>query len=83
MITILRFPEPKQTVETVIQLQEEPKTLTESATKPAKRFYASHRGRKQIERDKADLVAIWKRNESTEYLIQTLGTYQMIERRYF
>lgn len=83
VITLPRFPEPKQTVETVIQLQEEPKTLTESATKPAKRFYASHRGRKQIERDKADLVAIWKRNESTEYLIQTLGTYQMIERRYF
>lgn len=83
VITFPRYPEPKQTVETVIQLQEEPKTLTESATKPVKRFYASHRGRKQIERDKADLVAIWKRNESAEYLIQTLGTYQMIERRYF
>ena len=83
VITLPRFPEPKQTVETVIQLQEEPKTLTESATKPVKRFYASQRGRKQTERDKADLVAIWKQNESAEYLIQTLGTYQMIERRYY
>lgn len=83
VITLPVVPEAKQTAETVIQTQEEPETLTEATTKPVKRFYAMQRGRKQTERDKADLVGIWKLNESTEFLIKTLGTYQMIERRYY
>ncbi|RHR44647.1 transposase [Clostridium sp. AF18-27] len=81
VITLPVVLEAKQTEETVIQPQEESETLTESTTEPVKRFYASKRGRKHRERDKADLVSIWKQNESAEYLIQTLGTYQMIERR--
>ena len=81
VITLPRLPEPEPTPEIMIQPQEEAEIPGEAATKPVKRFYASQRGRKQMERDKADLVSIWKQNESAEYLIQTLGTYQMVERR--
>lgn len=81
VITLPIVPEQEPVQEIIMQPQEEPETLTESTTEPVKRFYASQRGRKHTERDKADLVAIWKQNESAEYLIQTLGTYQMIERR--
>ena len=82
VITLPRFLEQETVQETIMQTSEEPEASTESSTMPIKRFYASQRGRKQTERDKADLVAIWKQNKSAEYLIQTLGTYQMIERRY-
>ena len=81
MITLPIVPEQEPIQEIAIQPQEEPEALAESTTEPVKRFYASQRGRKQTERDKADLVAIWKQNESAEYLIQTLGAYQMIEWR--
>ena len=81
VITLPIVPEQEPIQEIAIQPQEEPEALAESTTEPVKRFYASQRGRKQTERDKADLVAIWKQNESAEYLIQTLGAYQMIEWR--
>lgn len=79
VITLPILPEP----ESVIQPREEPETPPETTNRPVKRFYASQRGRKQVERDKADLVAIWKEKESAKVLIQTLGTYQMVERRCF
>lgn len=81
VITLPVIPEQKPKPEIIMQPQEEPETPTETTPKPVRRFYASQRGRKQTERDKADLVAIWKQNESAEYLIQTLVTYQMVERR--
>ena len=81
VITLPRLPEPEQTAETIIQTQEEPEAPIEASTKPIKRFYATQRGRKQTDRDKADLVSIWKQDESAEHLIKTLETYQMIERR--
>lgn len=81
VITLPIVPEQEPVQEITIQPQEEPEALTRSTTEPVKRFYAIQRGRKHTERDKADLVAIWKQNESAEYLIQTLGAYQMIERR--
>lgn len=80
-VITLPLPEQETAPEIIMQPQEESETLAESTTKPVKRFYASQRGRKQTERDKADLVAIWKQNESAEYLIDTLGTYLMMERR--
>lgn len=83
VIALPRLPDQESKPEILIHTQEEPGAATEATTKPAKRFYASQRGRKQTEREKADLVAIWKQNKSAEYLIQTLGTYQMIERRCF
>lgn len=83
VITLPLLPDQKPIQETIMQPQEEPETPTEATTKPIKRFYASQRGRKQTERDKADLVAIWKLDESAEPFIKTLGTYQMIERRCF
>ena len=67
----------------MIQVQEEPEMPIEATTKPVKRFYATQRGRKQTDRDKADLVAIWKQDESAEHFIKTLETYQMMERRCF
>ncbi|RHB41796.1 transposase [Enterocloster aldenensis] len=72
-------------IEIEYSVMEESKVIIppESATMPVKRFYASQRGRKQTERDKTDLMAIWKQNTSLEHIIQTLITYQMIERRYF
>ena len=79
VITLPRIPEP----EPMIQSREEPEIPPEATEQPVKRFYASQRGRKQIERDKADLVAIWKEKDSTKVLIQILGTYQMMERRCF
>lgn len=81
VITLPRLPEPEQTIETVIQVQEESEVPLEATTKPVKRFYATQRGRKQTDRDKADLVAIWKVNESAEHFIKTIENYQMIERR--
>lgn len=81
VIILPMVPEQEPVQEITMQSQEEPEALTESTTEPVKRFYASQRGRKQTERDKADLVAIWKQNESAEHFIRTLGTYQMIERR--
>ena len=79
VITLPRLPEP----EPMEQLREESEIPVEAATMPIKRFYASQRGRKQVERDKADLVAIWKEKESAKVLIQTLEMYQMMERRCF
>lgn len=79
VITLPRLPEP----EPMEQLREESEIPVEAATMPIKRFYASQRGRKQVERDRADLVAIWKEKESAKVLIQTLGMYQMMERRCF
>ena len=79
VITLPRIPEP----EPMIQSREEPEIPSEATEQPVKRFYASQRGRKQIERDTADLVAIWKEKDSTKVLIQILGTYQMLERRCF
>lgn len=79
VITLPRIPEP----EPMIQSREESEPLPEATEQPVKRFYASQRGRKQVVRDKADLVAIWKEKESAKGLIQTLGTYQMMERRCF
>lgn len=81
VITLPRLPEPEQTAETMIQTQDEPEVPIEATTKPIKRFYATQRGRKQTDRDKADLVAIWKVNESAEHFIKTLETYLMMERR--
>ena len=69
--------------EPVEQLREEPEPLPEVTEQPIKRFYASQRGRKQVERDKADLVQIWKQQESAEYLIKQLEIFQMAERRCF
>lgn len=83
VITLPLLPDQKPVQETIMQPQEEPEIPTEATTRPVKRFYASQRGRKQAERDKADLVAIWKLDESAELFIKTLGTYQMIERRCF
>ncbi|RJW53975.1 transposase [Clostridiales bacterium TF09-2AC] len=83
VITLPRIPELEQTEETMIQVQEEPEMPIEATTKPVKRFYATQRGRKQTDRDKADLVAIWKQDESAEHFIKTLETYQMMERRCF
>ena len=79
IITLPRLPEP----ETVIQSREEPEPLPEVTEQPIKRFYASQRGRKQVERDKADLVQIWKQQGSAEYLIKQLEIFQMVERRCF
>ena len=81
VITLPVVPEPKPVQEIIIQAQEEPEVPTEATTKPIKRFYATQRGRKQTDRDKADLVSIWKQDEVAEHLIKTLETYQMIERR--
>lgn len=81
VITLPRFQEMEQTVETMIREQEESEVPLEATTKPVKRFYATQRGRKQADRDKADLVAIWKANESAEHFIKTIENYQMIERR--
>lgn len=81
VITLPVVPEQEPVQEIIMQTQKESEALTESTTEPVKRFYASQRGRKHTERDKADLVAIWKQKESAEYLIQTLEMYQMIERR--
>lgn len=83
VITLPVIPEQKPKPEIIMQPQEEPETPTETTPKPVRRFYASQRERKQTERDKADLVAIWKEKESAKVLIQTLGTYQMVERRCF
>lgn len=79
VITLPILPEP----EPMEQLREEPEIPVEAATMPIKRFYASQRGRKQTERDKADLVQIWKQNESADYLIKQLELFQMVERRCF
>lgn len=81
VIALPRLPEQEPIQEIAIQPQEEPEAQPEATTMPVKRFYASQRGRKQTERNKADLVAIWKQNESAKYLIDTLGAFQMIERR--
>lgn len=80
---VIILPEQETAPEITMQPQKESETLAESTTKPVKRFYASQRGRKQTERDNADLVAIWKLNESAEPFIKILGEYQMIERRCF
>ena len=83
VITLPGLPEQEPVQENIMQPREEPEPLPEATEQPVKRFYASQRGRKQTERDKADLVQIGKQQESAQYLIQTLGTYQMIERRWF
>lgn len=83
VITLPRLPEPEQIEDTMIQIQKEPEVSTEATTKPVKRFYATQRGRKQTDRDKADLVSIWKQNEATEHFIKALENYQMMERRCF
>jgi hypothetical protein len=69
--------------EPVEQPREEPEPLPEVIEQPIKRFYASQRGRKRVERDKADLVQIWKQQESAVYLIKQLELFQMVERRCF
>lgn len=55
----------------------------EPAAEPIKRFYASKRGRKCSDREKSDIIVMWKQNEDTKYLIQCLETCQMIERRHY
>ncbi|EEQ57918.1 hypothetical protein CBFG_01628 [Clostridiales bacterium 1_7_47FAA] len=83
VITLPVVPEPKPVQEIIIQTQEEPEVPTEATTKPVKRFYATQRGRKQTDRDKDDLLSIWKQDESAENFFKILETYQMIERRCF
>jgi hypothetical protein len=61
--------------------EQQEECVPEPATEPVKRFYASKRGRKRADRDKTDLLAIWIQNEDIKYLVQTLETCQMIERR--
>ena len=83
VITLPVVSEPKPVQEIIIQTQEEPEVPTEATTKPVKRFYATQRGRKQTDRDKDDLLSIWKQDESAENFFKILETYQMIERRCF
>lgn len=49
--------------------------------KPQKRYYATPRGRKAVERSKADLIYLWKKNR--EKILSLLETYEMVERRFF
>lgn len=60
---------------------EQTEPIPELTTEPIRRFYASQRGRKRVERDKADMLALWNLNDNPKCMIQTLGTFQMIERR--
>lgn len=83
VITLPVVPEPEPVQEIIKQTQEESEVSIEATTKPVKRFYATQRGRKQTDRDKADLVSIWKQDEAAEHFIKTLETYQMMERRCF
>lgn len=83
VITLPVVPEPEPVQEIIKQIQEESEVSIEATTKPVKRFYATQRGRKQTDRDKADLVSIWKQDEAAEHFIKTLETYQMMERRCF
>lgn len=50
-------------------------------TEPVKRFYATRRGRPEKERDRADLLYIWKKTGNVSDLIENLETYHMAERR--
>lgn len=71
---------PPPEVKSGIAPLKETRTPIEDTAGSVKRFYASQRGRKRTERDKVDLVEIWKQKKSQDDLIQILNTYQMIER---
>lgn len=53
----------------------------EEQPEPVKRFYATRRGRPEKERDKADLLYIWKKTGNVSSLVESLETYHMAERR--
>lgn len=50
---------------------------------PAKRFYASKRGRKKAERDRTDLLIMWESCQNPEHMWKALESFQMTERRWF
>lgn len=80
---IIELPRPEEKVIEVIPViePEQPEPIPELATKPIQRFYASQRGRKPSDRDKADLLVIWSPNKDAKSFIETLTAYQMMERR--
>lgn len=66
-----------------LQTPVEPQVFIESqeVQEPTKRYYATRRGRPEKERDVTDLLCIWKKDHSAEYMIETLESFHMIERR--